>query len=157
MSAMLPAAVLAWVIALLWVWKAVETFRGLPRVPNLLLPEFDVWPAGEPRVTVVVPARDEADDIAACLMSLVAQDYSNLNIIAIDDRSSDGTGAIMDELAVQEPQRLSVLHVADLPAGWLGKTHALAMGAQHAIAMHQPDYLLFTDADVMFQPQAIRR
>jgi GT2 family glycosyltransferase len=157
MNAMLPAAMLAWVIALLWVWKAVETFRGLPRVPNLLLPEFDVWPAGEPRVTVLVPARDEAEDIAACLMSLLAQDYSNLNIIAIDDRSGDGTGAIMDELAAQEPLRLSVLHVAELPAGWLGKTHALAMGARRAIAMHQSEYLLFTDADVMFQPQAIRR
>ena len=157
MSAMLPAVVLAWVIALLWAWKAVETFLGLPRVPNLLLPEFDVWPAGEPRVTVLVPARDEADDIASCLMSLVAQDYSNLNIIAIDDRSSDGTGAIMDELAARGPQRLSVLHVAELPAGWLGKTHAMAMGAQQAIAMHRPDYLLFTDADVIFQPQAVRR
>ena len=76
MNVMLPAVVLAWAIALLWVWKAVETFRGLPRVPNLLLPEFDVWLAGEPRITVVVPARDEADDIAACLMSLLAQDYS---------------------------------------------------------------------------------
>jgi GT2 family glycosyltransferase len=156
MNVMLPAVVLAWAIALLWVWKAVETFRGLPRVPNLLLPEFDVWPAGEPRVTVVVPARDEADDIAACLASLLAQDYQRLDIIAIDDRSSDGTGAIMDELAAREPRRLSVLHVAELPEGWLGKTHALAMGAQRAIAM-QPDYLLFTDADVMFQPQAIRR
>jgi GT2 family glycosyltransferase len=156
MSGMLLVAVLAWVIALLWIWKAVEALRGMPQVPNLLLPEFDVWPAGEPRITVVVPARDEADDIAACLMSLLAQDYSNLNIVAIDDRSSDGTGAIMDELAAREPQRLSVLHVTELPAGWLGKTHALAMGAQRAIAM-QPDYLLFTDADVMFQPQAIRR
>ena len=90
--AMLPAAVLAWVIALLWVWKAVETFRGLPRVPNLLLPEFDVWPVGEPRVTVLVPARDEAVDIAACLRSLLAQDYLNLNIIAIDDRSKRWNG-----------------------------------------------------------------
>jgi GT2 family glycosyltransferase len=106
---------------------------------------------------VVVPARDEAEDIAACLMSLLAQDYRNLHIVAIDDRSGDGTGAIMDELAAREPQRLSVLHVAKLPEGWLGKTHALAMGAQRAIAIYQPDYLLFTDADVMFQPQAVRR
>jgi GT2 family glycosyltransferase len=157
MNAMLPAVVLAWVIALLWVWKAVEAFRGLPRVPNLLLPEFDVWPAGEPRVTVLVPARDEAEDIAACLMSLLAQDYGNLNIIAIDDRSSDATGRIMDELAAREPQRLSVLHVAELPEGWLGKTHAMAMGARHAIAMHRAEYLLFTDGDVVFQPQAVRR
>ena len=101
MSAMLPAVVLAWAIALLWIWKAVEALRGMPRVPNLLLPEFDVWPAGEPRVVVLVPARDEAGDIAACLMSLLAQDYSNLKVIAIDDRSSDGTGVIMDELAAR--------------------------------------------------------
>ncbi len=63
----------------------------------------------------------------------------------------------MDELAAREPQRLSVLHVAELPAGWLGKTHAMAMGARQAIAMHRPDYLLFTDADVIFEPQAVRR
>ncbi len=155
MSAML--AVVAWVIALAWVWKAVEAVRGMPRVANLLLPEFDVSPKGEPWVTVLVPARDEADDIAECLMSLLAQDYSNLKVIAIDDRSSDATGAIMDELAARAPQRLSVLHVAELPAGWLGKTHAMAMGARQAIAVDQPEYLLFTDADVIFQPQAIRR
>jgi glycosyltransferase involved in cell wall biosynthesis len=157
MNVTLAVVLVAWVIALVWVWKAVEALRGMPRVPNLLLPEFDVWPAGEPRVTVLVPARDEAGDVAACLMSLVAQDYSNLNIIAIDDRSSDATGVIMDELAARESERLSVLHVAELPEGWLGKTHAMAMGARQAIAMHQPEYLLFTDADVIFQPQAIRR
>ena len=106
---------------------------------------------------MLVPARDEAVDVAERLASLVAQDYSNLNIIAIDDRSSDATGAIMDELAAREQERLSVLHVVELPAGWLGKTHAMAMGARQAIAMHRPDYLLFTDADVIFQPQAVRR
>ena len=157
MNVMLPAVVLAWVIAALWVWKAVEAFLGLPRVPNLLLPEFDVWPAGEPRVTVVVPARDEAEDIAACLTSLLAQDYGNLYVIAIDDRSSDGTGAIMDQLAGREPGRLSVVHVAELPGGWLGKTHAMAMGARQAIALNRAEYLLFTDADVIFERQAVRR
>jgi glycosyltransferase involved in cell wall biosynthesis len=157
MSAMRPGVWLAWGLALAWVWKAVEAFRGLPRIPNLRLPEFDVSPKGAPRITVLVPARDEAADVAACLTSLLSQDYGNLNIIAIDDRSSDATGSIMDELAARYPQRLSVLHVAELPAGWLGKTHAMAMGARQAIAMHGPEYLLFTDADVIFERQAVRR
>ena len=157
MSVIRPGVWLAWVVALAWVWKAVEAFRGLPRVANLLLPEFDVSPKGEPRITVLVPARDEAADVAACLTSLLAQDYGNLNIIAIDDRSSDATGAIMDELAAREPGRLSVLHIAELPAGWLGKTHAMAIGSRQAIAMHLPEYLLFTDADVIFEPQPVRR
>lgn len=77
--------------------------------------------SGEPRVTVVVPARDEAEDIAACLTSLLSQDYGNLNVVAIDDRSSDGTGAIMDQLAAREPERLRVLHVAELPGGGWGR------------------------------------
>ena len=112
---------LAWGVALLWVWKAVTALRGMPRVPNLVRPEYDVRPAGEPWITVIVPARNEATHIAGCLKSLVAQDYANLRVVAIDDRSTDETGAIMEALAGEHTGRLSVLHVAELPAGWLGR------------------------------------
>ena len=68
--------------------------------------------------------------MAACLTSLVTQDYANLKIIAIDDRSSDATGGIMDGLAKMFPDRLRVVHIAELPEGWLGKPHAMAVGAR---------------------------
>jgi len=148
---------LAWLIALAWLWKAITAARGLPRIPNLLLPQYNLTPAGSPSITVIVPARNEADRIAACLESLINQDYPTLQIIAVDDRSTDSTGNLMDALATQHPGKLRIIHIAELPAGWLGKTHAMSLAARHAIAIHKPDYLLFTDGDVLFRPEAIRR
>lgn len=144
---------LAWLVAIAWVWKAVDAARGLPRIPKITLPEYDVMPEGNPSLTVVVPARNEAVDIAACLQSLLQQDCANLRIIAVDDRSTDATGAIMEALAAEHPGKLQVLHVTELPSGWLGKTHAMACAAHHATS----DYLLFTDGDILFRPDACRR
>jgi len=150
---------IAWLIALLWGWKAVTSAVGLGRVPNLLRKDPSAAPVGEPMLVVVIPARDEVADIEACLRSLLAQDYGALHVVAVDDRSSDGTGALLDALAAEQggSGRLSVLHVTELPEGWLGKTHAMAMAARHAIAMYRPEYLLFSDADVLFTPDALRR
>jgi glycosyltransferase involved in cell wall biosynthesis len=142
----------AWLIALTWLWKVMAAAFGLPRVPNLLDPQHNISPTGSPSITVIVPARNEAADIAATLHSLIRQDYPNLQIIAIDDRSTDHTGAIMDDIATQQPEKLRVLHVTELPAGWLGKTHAMALAARQA----PTDFLLFTDADVLFHPAVIR-
>lgn len=148
---------LAWLLATAWMWKAATAARGLPRIPNLLEPKFNLAPAGDPSITVIVPARDEQDALPGCLRSLIEQDYANLRIIAVDDRSTDATGAIIDALATEHPKRLRALHVQQLPANWLGKPHAMAMAARDAITMDRPKYLLFTDADVFFDPQAIRR
>ena len=148
----LALVLVAWLIALTWLWQAIAAARGLPRIPNLLLRQYNRSPAGNPSITVVVPARNEAADIAATLHSLLAQDYPNLQIIGIDDRSTDATGAIIDNIANQHPERLRALHVTELPPGWLGKTHAMALAARQA----PTDYLLFTDADIIFQPMAIR-
>jgi glycosyltransferase involved in cell wall biosynthesis len=147
---------IAWLIALAWLSRAISAARGLPTIPNLLLPQYDLSPAGNPSITVIVPARNEAADIAATLQSLLAQDYPNLHIVAINDRSTDATGDIISTLASQQPHRLTALHVTELPPGWLGKTHAMALAARHTISIHHPDYLLFTDADILFQPQSIR-
>jgi glycosyltransferase involved in cell wall biosynthesis len=146
----------AWFIALLWLWKAVTAAFGLRRVPNLIEPKYDLHPAGSPSLTVIVPARNESEKVAACLQSLLDQQYSNIQILAVNDRSTDSTGAIMDALALQHPDKLTVLHITELPAGWLGKTHAMALAANHAISVHHADYLLFTDADILFDPDAIR-
>jgi glycosyltransferase involved in cell wall biosynthesis len=148
---------LAWMIALAWFWKAITAAIGLPRIANLWDQQYDQIPAGNPSITVVVPARNEAADITATVESLLSQDYPNLQILAVDDRSTDDTGIIMDALSAQHHQRLRVLHVTELPTGWLGKTHAMALAARHAIAVNRPDYLLFTDADVVFHREAIRR
>ena len=88
----------------------------------------------------------------AAIRSLLAQDLPGLEIVAVDDCSTDGTGAILDRLAARAP-RLRVVHVAALPPGWLGKTHACATGARRA----KGTWLLFTDGDVLFAPGALRR
>lgn len=144
---------LAWLIALAWVWKAIAAARGLPGIPDITQNQYDVTPDGTPSLTVIVPARNEAADIAACLQSLLQQDYPNLQIIAVDDRSTDSTGVLMEAFAAENPAKLCVLHIAELPPGWLGKPHAMAVAAQHAVS----DYLLFTDADILFHPDALRR
>ncbi|MGH9597497.1 MAG: glycosyltransferase, partial [Edaphobacter sp.] len=152
----------AWLIALLWLSRSLAAAFGLPRIPNLIDlrhndpqhndPQHNQSPPNTPSITIIVPARNEAADIAATLRSLLAQDYANLNIIAVNDRSTDSTGEIIDTIAARYPERLRALHVTELPEGWLGKTHAMALAAHQA----PTDYLLFTDADVLFHPTAIR-
>jgi glycosyltransferase involved in cell wall biosynthesis len=149
----LTVELIAWLVALTWLWKVTDAAFGLPRIPNLLLSEHNIVPAGSPSITVIVPARNEAADIAATLHSLLSQDYANLQIIAIDDRSTDDTGTIITAIASQHPDKLRALHVTELPPGWLGKTHAMALAGRQA----PTDYLLFTDADVLFRSDAIRR
>lgn len=109
-------------------------------------------PAQPPKVSIVFSALNEAATIEPALRSLMALDYPQLEIIAINDRSVDETGAILDRLARDHPA-LRVIHIPGLPAGWLGKTHALHVGSQAATG----HYLLFTDADVVFEPSALNR
>lgn len=108
-------------------------------------------PVRWPRLSVVIAARDEAGTLEPALRSLLAQDYPGLEIILVDDRSADGTGAIADRFAEAEP-RLKVVHITELPGGWLGKVHALHRGVRAASG----EWVLFTDADVHFKPGALR-
>jgi glycosyltransferase involved in cell wall biosynthesis len=147
---------LAWIIALAWLWKAITAAVFLRRVPDLTSPAHNLTPPNNPSLTVVIPARNEAAHITACLQSLLSQQYPNLHLIAVNDRSTDSTGAIMDALSAQHADKLTVLHLTELPTSWLGKTHAMAFAARHAISLHRPDYLLFTDADILFRPDALR-
>jgi glycosyltransferase involved in cell wall biosynthesis len=121
--------------------------RGaIPKLP--VLPE----PMTLPRLSVVVPARDEGPAIARAIGSLLEQDYPDFEVIVVDDRSSDRTGAVLRELAASD-RRLLALRVDELPAGWLGKNHALWLGAHRASG----EWLLFTDADVVFAKRALRQ
>ena len=109
-------------------------------------------PGALPSLSVIVPARNEATAIGPALASLLAQDYPGLEIVAVDDRSTDGTGDVLRALAAANPS-LRVLRIDDLPSGWLGKNHALWRGAQRSTGT----WLLFTDADVVFAPGTLRR
>ena len=146
----------AWLVALAWVQRTVAAALGLPRVPDLLKMDPASEPQGTPSITVIVPARNEAFAVEACLRSLLAQDSANCHIIAVNDRSSDETAAILDTLAAEQPAHILALHVPSLPSGWLGKTHAMAVAAQHAQVIYPAEWLLFTDADVLFHPSTIR-
>ncbi|MBW3655068.1 MAG: glycosyltransferase family 2 protein, partial [Gemmatimonadetes bacterium] len=84
-----------------------------------------------PSVSVVIAARNEERAIEHALRSVLAQEGGRVEVIVIDDRSDDSTGAILDRMAAAAP-RLRVVHVTELPPGWLGKNHALWMGAAAA-------------------------
>lgn len=99
-----------------------------------------------PCVSVVIAARDEEARIEMTARNLLSQEDVELEVIAVDDRSTDRTGEILGRIAETEP-RLKVLRVDALPEGWLGKCHACHMGTQSATG----EWLLFTDAD-MQQP-----
>jgi glycosyltransferase involved in cell wall biosynthesis len=103
-----------------------------------------------PLVSVIVPACNEAAKIRSSLQTLLDQNYPDLEIIAIDDRSTDDTGKILDSFT---DARLRVIHIRTLPKGWLGKNHANQKGFEIASG----EYLLFTDADVAFDPDVIWR
>jgi glycosyltransferase involved in cell wall biosynthesis len=140
------------ILALAWFSRIVEAAMGMPGIADIALPEWDRRPGtpeGEPRVTIIVPARNEEEHIRETLTRLLALDYSNYEIIAVNDRSTDRTGQIMDQVAT----RLTVIHISELPPGWLGKTHAMWTAAQQATG----EWLLFTDADVLFKPDSLRR
>jgi cellulose synthase/poly-beta-1,6-N-acetylglucosamine synthase-like glycosyltransferase len=109
-------------------------------------------PPGAPLVSVITAARNEERNIREALGSLLALDYPNFELIVVDDRSEDGTGAILEDMASQFPA-LQVVRVTELPAGWLGKNHALWKGAGQA----RGDILLFTDADIVMEPTALNR
>jgi glycosyltransferase involved in cell wall biosynthesis len=147
----------SWAIALAWVLRTYDAVHLLPALPDLTMMDWDVAPLGTPTLTVVVPARDEAENIASTLDALLLADYPGLRILVVDDRSTDGTGAIVDayvaEYAERKPGRLEAIHIADLPEGWLGKTFALMVATENS----DSDYLLFTDADVLFSPSILRR
>lgn len=159
------------ILALAWFSRILDAALGMPSVADVSRPEWDrnpVSPSGNPRVSVIVPARNEQETIERALKSLLALDYDNYEVIAVNDRSTDRTGEILDELSNSADQRLpypsgsstdgsnarlKVVHHNELPAGWLGKTHAMWTAANQA----NGEWLLFTDADVIFKPESLRR
>ena len=138
-------------IALFWITYGLKVAYGAVRLPWLK----DFVPAADgvcPEISLIFAARDEQEKLPAALATLVAIDYPRLEIVAVDDRSRDGTARILDDFAAQHPQ-LKVVHVRELPKGWLGKPHALQSGYE----ISGGELVVFTDADVKFQRDALRR
>lgn len=139
---------------LFWISLGLDWFRGVRKIPTLRNVETAPVSGAYPSLSVIVPARDEERGVGESVRSMLAQDYPGpLEIVAVDDRSTDRTGEILESLKSEHPGQLSVQRVAELPDGWLGKNHALAIGAAETCG----DWLLFTDADVRFAPECFRK
>lgn len=131
---------------------AHRTRHGMPDACSLR-DDASVGRQRLPRVSIVLPARNEERNVRECVSSLLDQDYPDYQVIVVDDASEDATPAILQEMAMSHPNRgrLAVVHVASLPEGWAGKPHALHTGATQATG----DLLLFTDADTRHAPDTL--
>jgi hypothetical protein len=140
---------LSWLVAIAVTLALVDMLAGGRRIQDLrrIPPLHD-----GPSVSVIVAARNEERGIEQGVRSLLALDYPSLELIVVNDRSTDATGSILARLQKDDP-RLVVATVERLPPGWLGKNHALALGAARA----NGTLLLFTDADVVFAPSMLGR
>ena len=137
--------VLAWLRAALWArhFRADHVMQMLPR-PD------DEPDAAAPSLMIYIAAHNEEQRIEPCLKRLLTQNYGNLRITVVNDRSDDRTGEPVRALMAKDA-RISLVDITELPAGWIGKTHALAVATKDADA----DYLLFADCDCRLAPGTI--
>ena len=142
---------LAAAVFLLYFLFGLDMMRGNRSIRSLAEVGTSL-PPRPPKVTIVVAARNEERNIAQALGSLLRLDYPDYELIVVNDRSEDGTGAILAQIGAREP-RLRVIQVTELPARWLGKNHALWVGARAAAG----DLLLFSDADIVMEPPVLSR
>lgn len=137
--------------ALLWLWElsaVLTTDRLMPRIaemPETLLPH-------PPKVSVIIPARNEAAALEQAMQSRLQDNYPNLEFILIDDRSTDDTPKIVEKLAAQD-HRIKHVTILESRPGWLGKVNALDRGVQASSG----DWLVFSDADTHVRPGALTR
>ena len=136
---------LPWYLVAWGVWMSLKYVQSLPSI------SFD-REKSYPRLSVIIAARNEAGTIENALKSVLAQNYPNLEIILVNDRSNDGTDEILQKLAEKDP-RVLIHHVEELPPGWLGKVNAMQQGFGRSTGV----WLLYTDADVHFQEESLER
>ena len=137
-------------IVALWMIRHVALtiiYRGFD-VLTRKSPKFQQ--SNPPLVSALIPAKDEEAIIADCLASVAKQDYSNLEILVIDDRSTDGTANIIREFAKSDP-RVHLISIHNLPSGWTGKTHALHVGTSEA----RGEWFWYLDADTLHSPESL--
>src|SRR4051794_39718344 len=136
---------LALIILIAWLMALIRTIVNLRLIPRL---RAGMRPANEPLVSIVIPARDEAHIIERTVRAFLAQTYANLEVIVVNDRSTDGTGDIVRAI---HDDRLTVIDGVEPPAGWMGKPWALHQGSRAA----RGELLLFVDADLIYAPPAL--
>ena len=142
-------AVSALVLAL-WITRITTVYSAKARGPVLGADTIpNVPPSG--KVSIIMPVKDEEANVAAALETLRAQDYPDIEIIVVDDRSRDRTAEIVRGIAAVDP-RVHLVQVKELPAGWFGKPHAMHVGAAEA----RGEWLLFVDADCRQAPHSAR-
>lgn len=143
--------VLLGVVAGFWILYGGYCLIRLRLIPRMVYSLPDAADA-ETLISVLVAARNEAEELPQALPTLLNQSHPRFEVIAVDDRSEDATGAILDDFAKRDPH-LRAVHVRELPDGWMGKPHAL----QAAYEQSRGEWLVFTDADVRFRPETIAR
>lgn len=132
-------------LALVWLKRHYDIHRA-HNDPVLTPALADTGDQPLPKLSIFVSAKDEEANIEKCLTGLLAQDYPDFELLAINDRSDDRTGPIIDEIAARD-SRVRPVHINELPPGWFGKGHAMHTAVQQATG----DYFFFTDADCSFQ------
>ena len=136
----------------MWIAGGLYLGRGIRSIGFL----GDIAPLDDgdtPTVSVCIPARNEERDVERGVRSALAQEYPDFEVVVVDDRSTDGTGEILDRLEGGNPETLRVIRVEELPDGWIGKNHALHRAARAA----RGELILFVDADVSMAPDALAR
>src|SRR6202522_721607 len=138
-------------VAISWLALAISAGFGVRKIPSV----YSVAPLPDaecPTVSILFAARDEEEKLPGALATFLALDYPRYEVVAANDRAGDATGAIL-ETAARDNARLKVVSISSLPAGWLGKPHAM----QKAYERSTGDWLVLTDADVHFAPDVLRR
>ncbi|WAS93809.1 glycosyltransferase [Nannocystis punicea] len=134
-----------------WLFQSFRLTRAIARLPRVADMPRETRPAWH-RLSLVVPARNESEHLARAVQSRLAEGYPELEVVIVDDRSDDDTGAIADRLAAGD-SRITVEHVDALPEGWLGKVHAMQRGLDRATG----EWILFSDADIHLAPGTLER
>lgn len=141
----------AWATVGLWLVGAFLTWRGITRQKRLTPVAYDADDGDPPLVSILVPARNEEHRVlGASVRSMLAQDYQRLEVVAVNDRSTDATGSILRSIANTNP-RLRVIDGVDPLPQWLGKPHAL----RQALDASRGEWILATDADMIFDLRAV--
>jgi hypothetical protein len=142
-----------WLVVFAWLTSILLTLYGLSRrQPLLPTNDLAMTASDVPLVSVLVPARNEQHRVLPeCIRSILAQDYGCFEVIAVNDRSTDATGEILDTIA-ESDSRLRVFAGEEPPAGWLGKSYAMQQAFRHS----RGEWILATDADMIFDKAALR-